>query len=53
MALAHDFIINLPCGYNTIVGERGEKLSGGQRKLIAIARVMLKNNKILIVDELT
>ncbi|MDP5020558.1 MAG: ABC transporter ATP-binding protein/permease [Rickettsiaceae bacterium] len=53
MALAHDFIINLPCGYNTIVGERGEKLSGGQRKLIAIARIMLKNNKILIVDELT
>lgn len=53
MALAHDFIIKLPDGYNTVVGERGEKLSGGQRKLIAIARVMLKNNKILIFDELT
>lgn len=53
MACAHDFIIKLPNGYNTMAGERGEKLSGGQRKLIAIARVMLKNNKILIVDELT
>jgi len=53
IACAHDFIIKLPNGYDTMVGERGEKVSGGQRKLIAIARIMLKNNKILIVDELT
>lgn len=52
-SLAHDFIIKLPYGYNTKVGERGEKLSGGQRKLIAITRIILKNNKILLFDELT
>ena len=52
-SLAHDFIVKLPYGYNTKVGERGEKLSGGQRKLIAITRIILKNNKILLFDELT
>lgn len=52
-SLAHDFIIKLPDGYHTKVGERGEKLSGGQRKLIAITRIILKNNKILLFDELT
>jgi ATP-binding cassette subfamily B protein len=53
LSLAHEFIIKLPNGYNTKVGERGGKLSGGQRKLVFIARVILKNNKILLFDELT
>src|ERR1044071_1774671 len=49
----HDFVIGLPDGYDTVVGERGYRLSGGEKQRLALARVILKDPRILVLDEAT